>query len=189
VSPEDVLAFWFAEAHKELWFEKHQAFDDELRRRFGEAVDPAGGGAFDDWAPTERGALALVILLDQVPRNIHRGSARAFAHDPKARAIARSAIAAQLDRRATLDERVFFYLPFEHSEDIADQELSVALFRAWAGEHPADRKADADDQLYYVLRHHEIISRFGRFPHRNRALDRASSTEELAFLTEPDSSF
>jgi uncharacterized protein (DUF924 family) len=189
VSPEDVLVFWFDEAHKELWFDKHPLFDDAIRRRFGDAVEPAGGGAFDDWARTERGALALLILLDQVPRNLHRGSARAFAHDPKARTIARAAIAAGLDRGATLDERVFFYLPFEHSEDLADQELSVALFRAWAAEHPAARKADADDQLQYVLRHHEIISRFGRFPHRNRALDRASSADELAFLTEPDSSF
>jgi uncharacterized protein (DUF924 family) len=189
MSPGQVLSFWFADANRPLWFERNAAFDDEIRRCFGRAIEHAGDGAFDDWAVTEHGALALLILLDQCPRNIHRGSARAFAHDPKARAIARAAIAAGLDQRVPLDERLFFYLPFEHSEDISDQELSIALFRAWALEHPDDRKPDADDQMSYVLRHHEIVRRFGRFPHRNHALARTSSSAELAFLAEPNSSF
>lgn len=189
MTPEDVLSFWFAKEHQELWFENNQEFDDAIRRRFGRAIEQAGEGAFDDWAQSERGALALLILLDQYPRNSYRGSARVFAHDPKARAIASAAIAAGLDQQVSHDERMFFYLPFEHSEELSDQELSIALFRAWAQDSPAAHRADADDQMIYVLRHHEIIARFGRFPHRNQALGRTSSAEELAFLTEPNSSF
>jgi uncharacterized protein (DUF924 family) len=130
-----------------------------------------------------------VILLDQFPRNIYRCSLRAFAADARARRVARAAVAAGFDQATAWDRRCFFYLPFEHSEDAADQALSVALFRAWVAASPPERRADAEDQLTYVLRHQEIVARFGRFPHRNAALGRVTTPEEAAFLQEPRSSF
>src|SRR5262249_28851610 len=127
--------------------------------------------------------------LDQFPRNLHRGTPAAFAHDARARRAAAAAIDRGFDLAAALDQRMFFYLPFQHSELLADQERSVALFTRWAADHPAAPRAQAEDQLSYAVRHHEIIQRFGRFPHRNRALDRTSTADELAFLTEPRSAF
>ena len=130
-----------------------------------------------------------MILLDQFPRNLHRGSPCAFAADPLARRIAAAAIATGLDRATPWDRRKFFYLPFEHSEDAADQALSVELFAAWVAESPPERREAAEDQFEYVLRHQEIIERFGRFPHRNIALGRVTTPEEAIFLQEPRSSF
>ncbi|MEO8699698.1 MAG: DUF924 family protein [Kofleriaceae bacterium] len=186
-----VLELWFGERARTLWFERDAAFDEELRVQLGDSVAAAERGELDAWAETPDGCLALVILLDQVTRNLRRGSADAFASDARSLALADAAIARGFDRRVPLDRRLFYYLPFEHAEDLAAQQRSVALFEAWADDHHdgGEAEADAKDQLRYVRRHLEIIARFGRFPHRNALLGRASTPEEVAFLLEPMSSF
>ena len=188
-SPNEVLQFWFSERSRPLWFEKNQAFDDEIRRRFGDAVAAACNGELESWSRTPESALALVLLLDQFTRNVYRGTPRAFAGDARARAVARAAIDRGLDRQLPLDRRHFFYLPFEHSENADDQRRCVALFRAWAEAHDGAQRDQALAQMTYVYRHQEIVERFGRFPHRNAILGRESTAEELAFLNEPHSSF
>jgi uncharacterized protein (DUF924 family) len=189
VGPEVILDFWFSPQARLLWFEKDAAFDDEIRVRFGATVAAAQAGAFDDWCAAPRGALALLILLDQMARNIHRGSARAFAGDPRAIEIARNAIAAGHDAGLGFQQRRFFYLPFEHCEEPAAQRRSLDLFRDLAAGCEAHEIEDAKDQLEAAERHAEIIARFGRFPHRNATLGRASTAEEVEFLAGPNSSF
>ena len=179
MTPEDVLAWWFAPETKAEWFAGGEAFDAAVRGRLGPLFARAARGELDGWAVEPCGLLALVILLDQVPRNIFRGTPRAFEGDARALALARLAVDRGLDRGFSVDERLFLYLPFEHAEDLADQERSVALFRALG---------DAD-YLDYAIRHLAVIERFGRFPHRNAILGRASTAAELAFLEEPGSSF
>lgn len=175
-----VLSFWFAEGREDQWFERSDTFDRAVERTLGGLHAEAAGGAIDCWAATPRGALALIILLDQVPRNLYRGTARAFATDAKALAICHAALAAGHDGALATDhERVFLYLPLEHSEDLADQERCVALCAGLA-----------DSQFHrYAVLHRDIIARFGRFPHRNDALGRETSSEEAAFLQQPNSSF
>jgi uncharacterized protein (DUF924 family) len=170
IAPQDVLAFWRA-AGPDKWFNKDAAFDDEIRARFLTTYESAvrRALAWNDWA---EGALALLIVLDQFPRNMFRGSARAFAADPLAREVATRAIARGFDHDVAVAERSFFYLPFEHSETLADQERCVALNRA---------SGDAD-ALKWAELHADIIRRFGRFPHRNAVLGRATTAEEQAFL-------
>ncbi len=176
----EVLAFWFDEAGPEKWFTKDPAFDAEVRERFAALHAAADAGDLADWEITADGALAVVVLLDQFPRNMFRDDPRAFASDAKARAVADRAIAAGHDQALEKARRGFFYLPFEHSEDLADQERSLALFGAIA---------DSEEGMKWARSHHRIIARFGRFPHRNAVLGRKSTPEELAFLEEPDSSF
>lgn len=188
-APAEILDFWFSERARRLWFEKDLGFDDEIRRRFGAMLDAARQGSLDGWTETPESCLALVILLDQFSRNIHRGMPRAFAGDAQARAIADRAVERGFDRQVPLGRRMFFYLPFEHSEDASDQARAVSLFRRWADEHEGSNREGALEQVRYALRHQEIIERFRRFPHRNRILGRESTPEELAFLTEPHSSF
>ena len=171
VTAADVVAFW-REAGPELWFNKDAAFDAEIRRRFLATYEVAAAGQLTAWEATAEGALALLILLDQFPRNMFRGSARAFAADPLARAIAAGALIRGFDAQVPANMRTFFYLPFEHSEDMADQERCIALYKA-AG--------DAENLKWAEL-HADIIRRFGRFPHRNEVLGRASTPEEQAFL-------
>jgi uncharacterized protein (DUF924 family) len=185
----EVLDFWFSDRARALWFAADPALDQEIRSQFGWVVVAAANGALDHWTSVANGALALTILLDQFPRNLHRGSPRAFEHDDRARQVASAAIDGQFDLAVALDRRMFFYLPFEHSEVLADQDRSVELFTRWAAAHPPALQAYADDQLVYVHRHREIIQRFGRFPHRNAALGRASTADERAFLEEAGSSF
>ena len=169
-APQDVLAFWRA-AGPDKWFKKDEAFDAEIRTRFLATYEAAAAGALA-WDETAEGALALLIVLDQFPRNMFRGSARAFAADPLARKIAAQAIERGLDQKVAVAERSFFYLPFEHSETLADQERCVALNRA---------SGDAD-ALKWAELHADIIRRFGRFPHRNAVLGRVTTPEEQAFL-------
>jgi uncharacterized protein (DUF924 family) len=188
-APGEILEFWFSERARPLWFEKDPAFDDEIRRRFAATLEAAVGGLLDGWAEMPESCLALVVLLDQFSRNIHRGTPRAFAGDAKALATASKAVERGFDRRIPLERRTFLYLPFEHSEDSTDQARAVALFRRWADEHDGRAREEALEQVRYVLRHQEIIERFRRFPHRNQILGRESTPEELAFLTEPHSSF
>jgi uncharacterized protein (DUF924 family) len=167
----EVVAFWRA-AGPDRWFEKDAGFDDEIRKRFLKLHEAAASGKLTAWEANAEGALALLILLDQFPRNMFRGSARAFDTDALARAAAERAIARGFDRKIAMPERVFFYLPFEHSEASADQERSVALIGA---------TGDADLRKWAEL-HADIIRRFGRFPHRNALLGRTTTADEQAFL-------
>jgi uncharacterized protein (DUF924 family) len=169
--PADILAFWRA-AGPDKWFEKNDAFDAEIRERFRDTYAAAAAGRLAAWEEDAEGALALVIVLDQFPRNMFRGDARTYAADPLARAVAQRAIARGFDQTYVPPERRFFYLPFTHSENLADQERCVALNRA---------AADEEGTKWAEL-HADIIRRFGRFPHRNGALGRATTAEEQAFL-------
>ena len=169
-SSAEIVAFW-REAGRDRWFKKDAAFDDEIRRRFLATHETAAAGKLTDWEQSTEGALALLLLLDQFPRNMFRGEVRAFATDPLARAITSRAILNGFDG-AFPDLRTFFYVPFEHSENLADQERGIVLYKA-AG--------DADGLKWAEL-HADIIRRFGRFPHRNAVLGRVATPEEQAFL-------
>jgi uncharacterized protein (DUF924 family) len=170
-APADVLDFWRA-AGPEKWFKKDAAFDAQISERFLTTWHAAGAGELSAWEETPDGALALLLVLDQFPRNMFRGETRAFATDALARAVTDRAIARGFDQTAPKAERVFFYLPFEHSESSADQDRGVALVRAMG---------DAD-LLKWAKLHADIVRRFGRFPHRNAVLGRTSTAEELSFL-------
>jgi uncharacterized protein (DUF924 family) len=171
VTPADVLAFWRA-AGPDKWFEKDETFDGEIRERFLDTYTAAAAGRLAAWEEDADSALALLIVVDQFPRNIFRGDARTYAADPLARAVADRAIARGFDKLYAPPERRFFYLPFTHSENLADQERCVALNRAAADE----------EGVKWAEVHADIIRRFGRFPHRNKALGRATTPEEQAFL-------
>jgi uncharacterized protein (DUF924 family) len=186
---QPVLDFWFDDRARALWFKQDPSFDAEIRGRFEALADEAAAGRLQDWIAAPDSCLALVIAQDQFPRNMYRGNPRAFATDPEARRAADAAIARGHDRAIPLDRRMFFYLPFEHSEAAADQRRSVALFRRWMEAHEGPARLKAEEQFVYVLRHEEIVLRFGRFPHRNPVLGRSSTPEEEAFLAEPRSSF
>lgn len=200
-TPATIHAFWFGpaadadaeatiiERQSALWWRKQPAVDAEIRARFAPLVGRAAGGELDTWLGGLRGRLALVLLTDQFPRNIWRGEAAAFAFDVLALRWAKEALARGLDAGLRPIERVFLYLPLEHSENLADQREAVRRFDTLAiAVEPALRTAFAG-YLDYARRHLEIIERFGRFPHRNAILGRASTPEELAFLNEPNSSF
>ena len=177
----EVLDFWFEPATCAHWFDASDAFDQEVRKRLCGRYRDAAEGRLGHWSESPDEALALCILLDQVPRNIFRGTAQAFATDPQACAVARQILAKGFDASyPTDDHRMFCYLPFEHSEDIEEQRLSVRLFN----ERIADRH-----YREYARRHLDTIQRFGRFPHRNEILGRVSTPEELEFLRSPRSSF
>jgi uncharacterized protein (DUF924 family) len=171
ITPTDIIAFWRA-AGPDKWFKKDEAFDEEIRTRFLQTYERAAAGELSAWEASADGAFALVIVLDQFPRNMFRNDPRSFAADPLARAVAERAIAKGFDRMVPLAERSFFYLPFEHSENLSDQERAVALTRA---------SGDAD-ALKWAELHADIVRRFGRFPHRNGILGRATTPEEQAFL-------
>lgn len=171
---DDLLAFWFAEGMEEKWFNGGAAFDRKLESRFGPLHVQACAGELDGWSNTPRGAMALVILLDQLSRNLHRGAPRAFGQDGKALLLAQQALSAGWDQEFPERERQFFYLPLMHSEDLAHQEKCVALYEA----------IDDENALKFAREHRDIIERFGRFPHRNAVLGRDSTEEEEEFLKE-----
>jgi uncharacterized protein (DUF924 family) len=172
---EDVISFW-TEAGPKKWFARDAAFDEQIRRRFETLHFAASRGELADWAADAAGALALLILLDQFPRNLWRGSAHAFATDPLARAIADKAVRQGLDQQVEPTLRPFFYLPFEHSERIEDQDRCVELCRT-------HHEATGDEgTLKWAELHRDIIAKFGRFPHRNAALGRITTADEQAFL-------
>lgn len=171
ITPSAVVAFW-KEAGPGKWFAKDDAFDAEFRGRFEAAHFAAARRELDHWADSPEGALALLILLDQFPRNVFRGTGHAFATDPLARMFAVKALDAGFDRAVENDLRRFFYLPLQHAEDRALQDRQLALFQTME-RAPDDRWAE---------HHHAVIERFGRFPHRNRALGRETTAEERAFL-------
>lgn len=176
---ERVLEFWFAGGTKGKWWVKEAAFDETVRRTLGALHERAAAGGLADWQDTPEGALALVLLLDQVPRNIFRDTPRAFATDPQARRVAAAAIDRGFDGRLEPDGKLFLYMPLEHSEDLAAQDRACALFAALGD----------PELLRYAEAHRQIIRRFGRFPHRNLLLGRTSTPEEEAFLAQPGSSF
>jgi uncharacterized protein (DUF924 family) len=169
--PADVVAFW-REAGPDKWFNKSDAFDAEIRHRFLPTHEAAAAGRLSDWQASPDGALALLLLLDQFPRNLFRGDARTYATDPLARQVADRAIANGFDAKVDPALRGFFYLPFMHSEKLADQERCVALYRA-AGDTNGTKWAE---------HHADIVRRYGRFPHRNALLGRTTTPEEQAFL-------
>jgi len=171
-SARDVVGFW-SEAGPERWFAKNDAFDADFISRFAEAHQAAARGELDHWAADAQGALALLVLLDQFPRNAWRGNPHMLATDGRALAVAKAAIEAGFDRQCEPVLQRFFYLPFMHSEVLAEQERSVELNAA----------LDDNTQRFAVL-HRDIVARFGRFPHRNRMLGRASTPEEQKFLDE-----
>lgn len=174
-----VLRFWFEELTPQAWFKRSDVLDEAIRQRFAATVAEVAGAPDDTLLRSAGSALAAIIALDQFPRNIFRGSGQAFATDAKARALAAGALDRGFDRSLDKHGRLFLYLPFEHSEDLADQRRSVALLSALG-----------DDELTrYAEAHRVIIERFGRFPHRNLALARVSTSEELEFLKGPGSSF
>jgi uncharacterized protein (DUF924 family) len=173
--PQQLLDFWFGQDRK-AWFEKNPAFDEEIRARFLALYEQAAAGELAGWQHAPESCLALVILLDQFPRNMFRAAARAFAADPLALAAARRIVERGWDREMSEDERTFAYLPFEHSESLEDQETSLRLFAGSAN-------------YEWARRHWEIIRRFGRFPHRNAALGRISTPEEIEFLKQPGAGF
>jgi uncharacterized protein (DUF924 family) len=189
----DILAFWFGKQldhsqtynqRRKFWFRKSADTDQQIRERFLVDYEQASQGNFTDWQQTPQGCLALVILLDQFPRNMFRDSARAFATDAYARSVTHKAIAEGFDRLLGPVERMFLYLPLEHSENLADQDRNIALMAEIVAAAP--ELADAYD---YALRHRDIIRRFGRFPHRNTILGRPSTPEEAEFLLQTGSSF
>lgn len=173
ISALDILDFWWR-AGPSKWFAKDDKFDKSCNDRFLPAIEAAKEGKFDHWAETADGTLALLLLLDQMSRNVYRGSPKAFEADEKAVSIAEYAIAHGFDRAFPIEARGFFYLPFEHSEDMRHQEKSVDLCRRLG-----------DKELYhYALIHMDVIRRFGRFPHRNKVLGRKSTEEEEAYLAD-----
>ncbi len=184
---QEVLGFWFGREgepgygeFREAWFRKDPEFDRQVRDRFEDLHEAAAAGELEGWREEARSCLALVILLDQFPRNMFRGDPRSYATDRMAQETAEYAVDRAIDRELPAFQRMFLYMPFMHSEDLERQRRSVELFRALGGE---------DDTTGYAVRHMEIVERFGRFPHRNEVLGRQTTPEEAAFLAQPGSSF
>ncbi len=185
-----LIDFWFGPPHsptrfnqRDVWFRVDPAFDGQLHSQFGALQQRAAGGECADWALEAEPCLALILLLDQLPRNLYRGTGQCFATDVMARDVAKHARERGFDRSLPGSWRQFIYLPFMHSEEIEDQDQSLVLYTALA------RDPGFKGNLEFARRHHEIIARFGRFPHRNAALGRISTAQEEAFLQEPNSAF
>jgi uncharacterized protein (DUF924 family) len=197
-TPDTIHAFWFG-THPDddaviarqsaLWWRKQADVDAEIRQRFAPWVARAARGELDGWLADVRGRLALILLTDQFPRNIWRGEAAAFAFDVLALRWAKDTLRLGLDNELRAVERVFVYLPLEHSEALGDQREAVRLFDRLAASVPAPNRPSFDGYLDYARRHLAIIERFGRFPHRNAALGREAREDETAFLRQPGSSF
>lgn len=188
---EDILGFWFAEsptdgtalsARMARWFGHDETFDRTIASRFGDDIERAGRGEFDAWKRAARGRLALIVLLDQMARNAHRGSARAYAFDATATALCLEGLAARADLELAPIERLFFYLPLLHSERLSDQRRSVECFERLRTEAPSQQTRDFAAWAALARRHRAIIALFGRFPHRNAVFDRESSVKEATFL-------
>jgi uncharacterized protein (DUF924 family) len=197
-SKERILDFWFDDLsgsdgippeRLQLWFGGREETDCLIRARFEADLGRAAHGKYDHWCQTPRGALALIILLDQFPRHIHRNTPRAYAFDQQSLSICLEGMAEGRDRSLAIFERAFFYLPLEHSEDFEIQNRSVRAFEELLAASSEGMKEVCGSFLDYAVRHRDIIERFGRFPHRNAALGRRSTPGEEAFLKEPGSSF
>jgi uncharacterized protein (DUF924 family) len=171
-SAHSIVEFWFSAKVRPLWFQSTPEFDAELRDRFESVWQQAAAGKLDSWAKTPEGALALVIVLDQLPLNIYRGDALCFSTEAKSREIATLAIERNFAADLTEEQKAFLYMPFMHSELLADQDKAVALYEA----------AGLAENLKFAQHHRDIVHRFGRFPHRNKILGRPSTEEEQAYL-------
>ena len=191
-TPQEILDYWFGNPpapNGKVWFGGGKTVDDELRARFGDDAERASKGELDEWASSARGRLALVILLDQLPRNLFRGTARSFTTDAKAQALAKDAVARAVDRELSLIERVFVYMPLMHAEDREAQRAGVSLFERLHGESPTELASTTESFAKYARTHAAIVERFGRFPHRNALLGRATTDEEKAYLAEHPENF
>ena len=197
-SIEEILRFWFGDLdelgcaspdQRKLWWTKSEAFDEAIQSKFLGDYEAVVAREREAWRNTARGTLAYIIVLDQFSRNMFRDTAEMFAADALAREACCEGLDAGLDEELTFDERVFFYLPLEHSEAIHDQDRCHEVFSRLCETAPAALKSDADYYLDFAKRHRAIIDRFGRYPHRNAILGRASTDEEIEFLKEPGSSF
>ncbi|HEX6997220.1 MAG TPA: DUF924 family protein [Gammaproteobacteria bacterium] len=180
---EQRMAFWFGAAPPD----ERRRRDEAIRARFGHLIEPAASGALAAWAQVPRGRLALIILLDQFPRNAFRGTARAFAYDTAALRLTLDGLEAKADVRLEPIERIFFYLPLQHAESLAMQDLSVAAYRRLLAEAPPAARSVFEETLRYAEDHRAVVARFGRYPHRNRILGRISTPDELAYLETADS--
>lgn len=177
----DILEFWFSEIKPAQWFEKNSDFDESIRARFEQDYKLAIQGIYDGWQNQPEGALALIILLDQFPRNMYRDTPQAFAGDAKALEVSKQAVAKEFDQTLSVQEKTFMYLPFEHSENIDDQKKSLELFETIKQDDPV---------VYdYAKRHYDVIKKFGRFPHRNSILERSNTKLEEEYLSQPNSGF
>lgn len=197
-NPATIIEFWFgldaddkltADRQAKLWWSKNEALDAGMRERFGPWLEQAAAHRLDGWAETAAGRLALILLTDQFPRNIHRGTPQSFAYDALARTWCKEGLREGVQAKLRPIERVFFYLPLEHSESLADQEQAVALFAELLEGVPEAQRETFRGYYDFAVRHREVISRFGRFPHRNQILGRESTPEELVFLQQKGSSF
>jgi uncharacterized protein (DUF924 family) len=186
LNPDDLIV---AQTQSKLWWNKNPDVDAQIRNRFEPDVVKAANRELDDWLETPQNRLALIILTDQFPRNIYRNTSQAFAFDSLARSWCKAGIQTGSHELLRPIERIFFYLPLEHSESIEDQELSVSLVRSLANSVEPNYRSTFESFIGFAIRHRDIIARFGRFPHRNQILGRESSPAELAFLQEPGSSF
>ena len=187
---DQILDFWFGRPdesdygkQRSFWFNKKPEFDQEVRTRYSSDYEKAIAGQLDHWRDAPRSCLALILLLDQFPRNMFRGTAQAFASDPQALSTAQHAVANGFDQELLTVQRWFVYLPFEHSENLAHQRQSTELFATLSND------SDSVATIDYAVRHRLVIERFGRFPHRNKILGRATTPEEAEFLKQPGSSF
>lgn len=197
-TPQSVLQFWFGDqeddaavgaAQAELWWSRNSDTDTAIGVRFGTLIDAASAGELEDWGKNADSALARIILVDQFRRNVYRGVAEAFSSDTQAQRWCLEGLARGQDQELRPIQRLFFYLPLEHAEDLALQEHCVALFEQLLSDVPETQREAFENYLDFARRHREVIKRFGRFPHRNECLGRESTPEELAFLEQPGSSF
>lgn len=189
---QKVLDFWFggeADAQIQRWFSSNPEFDQAIRSELGSLHAQACQGSLGDWERTPEGSLAILILLDQCSRNLFRGSGQAFAWDAQALALAKALCTSGGDQALPALARLFVYLPFEHSEALEDQDLAISLLQKLQTQAPAGLEAAMASFVNYAFQHREVIARFGRFPHRNARLNRASTPEELEFLSQPGSAF
>jgi uncharacterized protein (DUF924 family) len=175
-TPASIVAFWFDETVKPLWYNSTPEFDQQMRDRFMSLYNNAAEGKLSEWESSAVGALALVIILDQFPLNMFRGEKTSFATEAMSREVAQRAMDKRLDEPLTDEQKMFMFLPFMHSESLKDQDHSISLFR----------NAGLDDKLQYAEHHRNIVKRFGRFPHRNEILQRKSTTEEINWLASDD---
>lgn len=189
MTADDVLTFWFSELTPAQWFRGGDAVDQTISSRFGPLLEAVAAGQHEDWAATAPGRLALVLVLDQFPRNIHRGLPQSFSYDEKALALVLEGLTLEMDEKLTPRQRAFFYLPLEHSEVLEIQDRSIERYASLALSVPAPERAEFRNYLDFAWKHYAIIKRFERYPHRNDILGRPSTDEESEFLRQPGSSF
>ncbi len=197
-TPSPINTFWFGSSASDtqvvkeksaLWWSKDQRIDQEIKEQFESYLLLAERGKLESWEATPEGLLALILLTDQFSRNIYRGTSQSFSYDPIARKLCSLGFEQGTPARLRPIERVFFYLPLEHSESIQDQEKSVKAFQHLLSEVSEEHRSIFQGYVDFAIRHYDIVARFGRFPHRNIILGRESTAEEIAFLKEPGSSF